>query len=72
MQACFDSGRLKDLPEEYTDFLLMREVYHCTPSEFDEQDDATIEAHLHFVKIQSDQQRIEAKRAEQRAKIKKK
>lgn len=48
----------------------MRDIYHCTPSELDAQDDRIIEMHLGFMAAQHDQQFIDQQRANQRAKIK--
>jgi len=39
----------------------MRNVYHCTPKEFDEQDDAVIEFHKQILALESKKTRKEAK-----------
>jgi hypothetical protein len=35
-----------DMPAEYLDLVLCRDVYRCTPPELDEIDNETLEAHL--------------------------
>lgn len=37
------------LPEEYVDLYLCREVYHCTPSQLDLEDGATVQKHLALI-----------------------
>jgi len=58
------------MPSEWTDFILMRDIYHCTPSELDEQDDAMIEMHAGFTNVSSKHSHIQSKREQQRAKLK--
>lgn len=59
------------MPTEWTDFLLATKVYHCTPSELDEQEDGVIEMHLAFIEVQGDMEHIEAMRQRQRERQKK-
>lgn len=59
------------MPSEWTDFVLMRDIYHCTPSELDAQDDAVVEMHAGFTKVAADYEMIRARREKQRAKFKK-
>lgn len=54
---------------EYTDFLLMRDVWHCTPSEFEEQSEYNISLHKSILNMEAEYQRKEERRAEQRAKL---
>lgn len=56
------------MPQEYIDFILIKELYHCTPSELDEQDQNIVDLHLSFLGIQADESYKESKRAEQRSK----
>jgi hypothetical protein len=37
-----------DPPEEYIEYKLCHEVYHCTPAELDEQDSFTVNLHWAF------------------------
>jgi hypothetical protein len=54
---------------EYIDFLMISELYHCTPEELDRQDSSTINQHLNFMRIRAEEQNKDAKRAEQRARL---
>ena len=45
-----------DPPQEYLDFLLCAHVYHCTPSELDEQPALTANLHLEFYNKEQVQQ----------------
>jgi len=38
---------------EYTDYILCKEVYHCTPSELDEQDWSRVRAHITCMNVES-------------------
>ena len=48
----------------------MKDVYHCTPSEFDLQDDKVIQMHREFIRIENEEADLERRRAEQRARLK--
>jgi hypothetical protein len=56
-------------PEEYLDFLLMRDVYRCTPAQLDEIDDATVTMHREFIRMERKLSFVANKRREQRDKI---
>lgn len=60
------------MPQEWTDYLLIKELYHCTPAELDAQEDSIAEMHLGFLGAQRSSENIEHRREKQRAKIKKK
>lgn len=47
----------------------MRDIYHCTPSQLDDEDDAIVEAHREFIRMDAKQRRIAERRAAQRGKI---
>lgn len=49
---------------------MMQEVYHCTPSEFYAQDHNIVDMHIELLNIKAKKNKIEAKRQEQKAKIK--
>ena len=38
--------KVGDVPAEYMDLMLCRDVYHCTPTELDGQDWARVAEHL--------------------------
>lgn len=58
------------VPAEYVDFLLIRELYHCTPSELDQQDEYITSLHVDFMNIEAEGNKLKNKRAEQQAKLK--
>lgn len=72
MGSCLDRNDYKSLPQEWADYLLIKELYHCTPEELDRQEYAITEMHIGFLGLQNRSQNIEGKRASQRAKFKKK
>lgn len=48
----------------------MKEIYHCTPSEIEEQDENMLNLHYNFLMEERQHEYIESKRAEQKAKQK--
>jgi hypothetical protein len=42
-----------EIPEEYTDLILCRDVYHCLPSELDKEDWQTIANHIAMIEAES-------------------
>lgn len=48
-------------PVEYLDYIMMTQLYHCTPKEFDEQDPRIIQLHKKFLNAE---RRAEQKRSE--------
>jgi hypothetical protein len=40
------------LPPEYVELVLCRDVYHCRPSELDEEDDERVAAHLICLEVE--------------------
>lgn len=63
-------SKQKTFPSEYIDYLLIKELYHCTPSELEEQDEIILQMHAEFMRAELKQQMFDQKRAEQQAKIK--
>jgi hypothetical protein len=54
----FDSGG-KNSPQEYIDYILMTELWHCTPADFFNQEESMIELHT---KIYNSKNRYEWKK----------
>jgi hypothetical protein len=54
----------------YWEFELMRNVYHCTPSELDEQDASIVELHTHILSLEARERRISEKSAGMKQKYK--
>ena len=62
------SGRYES--RELTDFVLMRDVYRCTPPQFDEIPEATIELHKAILSMESKERELDSKRAALKARAK--
>ena len=45
----------------------MKDVYHCTPSELDKQDESMLNMHYEFLMREREREHIENERAKQRA-----
>lgn len=54
--------------KEHRDYILIKELYHCTPSELDKQSEHTLQLHYTMLMEERKREAIEHKRAEQRAK----
>lgn len=54
--------------KEHRDYILIKELYHCTPSELDKQNEHTLQLHYTMLMEERKWEAIEHKRAEQRAK----
>lgn len=63
-------GNAKEAPQEYVDYVLIKNLYHCTPEELDKQDDFITSLHVDFMGLEAKEEALQAKRAEQAAKIK--
>lgn len=63
--------RRGDNTTEELHLYLMREVYHCPPSVFFEQDQEMIDLHIAIINEQQKKQKLDQKRATQKAKLKK-
>lgn len=62
MAALYIGGEANPAPWEWTELYLCRDVYHCTPSELQQQDWATVQRHLLALEIEHEVK--EAKRKE--------
>lgn len=60
----------KHMTKQHRDFVLMKEIYHCTPTELDEQEERVLQLHFEMLQEERKNEYIEQKRAEQRAKMK--
>jgi hypothetical protein len=43
-----------EMPAEYLDLVLCRDVYHCTPPQLDEIDNETLEGHLVCLEVEAE------------------
>ena len=46
-------GRGVRPPMEYLEYMLIKNVYHCTPSQLDDQSNDIIDLHLNFFNIEN-------------------
>jgi hypothetical protein len=58
------------MTKEHRDFVLIKELYHCTQKELDEQDESVLQLHFNMLQEEKKYEYIEQKRAEQKAKMK--
>lgn len=58
-----------NVSKEHRDFILMKEIYHCTPSELEKQDEHVLSMHYAMIMIEREEEFIEMKRKEQKAKV---
>lgn len=47
------SKEKREMPWEYVQLRLCRDVYHCTPSALDEEDWATVQTHLRLLDVEA-------------------
>jgi len=48
------------------DYILIKELYHCTPSELDEQDEQVTKLHFEIIMLERKKEYLDSKRAEQK------
>lgn len=60
------------MTQEYQDFLLIKNLYHCTPEELENQDYFTTDLHANFLGLEGDKSNLEDMRDKQKAKFSKK
>jgi len=58
------------MTKEHRDFVLIKELYHCTPDELDEQEERVLQLHFKMLQEEKKNEYIEQKRAEQKSKMK--
>lgn len=60
----------KNVSQEHRDYVLMKEVYHCSPKELERVPEWELNLHFAFLMSEREHEYIESKRAEQKAKQK--
>lgn len=60
------------ISKEHRDFILIKELYHCTPSELDEQEERVLAFHFQCLMQERKYENIESKKSEQATEVKKK
>ena len=58
------------MSSEHRDYILMKEVYHCSPKELEKVPERELNLHFAFLMSEREHEYIESKRAEQRNKQK--
>lgn len=58
------------MTKEHRDYVLIKELYHCKPSDLDEQEERVLQLHFRMLQEEKRHEYIEQKRAEQKAKMK--
>lgn len=58
-------------PQEYVDYILMTELWKCTPQEFEKQEEKMIDLHTRIYNEKNRKEWKEQKRSEQKASFKK-
>jgi len=56
----------KWVTREHRDYILIKELYHCTPTELDKQPERILNMHFEMLMEERKHEYIEAKRNEQR------
>lgn len=57
------------MTKEHRDYVLMKEIYHCTPSDLDKQEERLLQLHFEMLQEEKKHEYLEQKRAEQKAKM---
>ena len=60
----------KDVSLEHRDYILMKDIYHCSPVELDRVPERELNLHFAFLMAEREHEYKESKRAEQKAKQK--
>jgi hypothetical protein len=53
-------------PIEYRDYILIKDLYHCTPSELDKQEEKKLQLHFDILMYERKQEYLKSKRSEQK------
>lgn len=60
------------ITREHRDYILMKEIYHCSPSELDNQDEFVLQLHFEFYMAEREEEYYQSKRNEMRSSNRKK
>ena len=61
------------LTKEHRDYILIKELYHCKPSDLDNEEESVLDLHFQMIQEERKREYIQQKRAEQkRASLRKK
>jgi len=56
--------------QEHRDYILMKEIYHCSPKDLEDIPEWELDMHFAFLMAERKHDYIESKRAEQKSKLK--
>ena len=56
-----------NITQEHRDYILMKEVYHCTPKELERVSEHELNLHFAFLMAEREHEFIEYKRSQQKA-----
>ena len=56
--------------KEHRDYILCKEVYHCSPFFLENVEERLLDLHFDFYSLEKEKQRLDAKRQEQQASVK--
>lgn len=57
------------LDKEHRDYILCKEIYHCTPEQLDNVDEYTLQLHFAFYNAEKKEEDLQRKRAEQKSSL---
>jgi hypothetical protein len=54
------TGEDRPMPWEYIEYVMCKDIYHCTPDEFRQQDIETVLLHLAFFNLENTVKNLDA------------
>lgn len=54
------------LTKEHRDYILIKELYHCKPSDLDNEEESVLNLHFQMIQEERKREHIQQKRAEQK------
>ena len=57
------------IDKEHRDYILCKEVYHCTPKQIDEVEEVVLQLHFDFYNSEKREEYLNTKRAEQKSNL---
>ena len=56
---------------EHRDYILIKELYHCTPSEIDNEEDRLLDLHFEFLMLERKNEKVLQEKEKQKANVRK-
>lgn len=60
----------KNITKEHRDYILIKELYHCSPSELEKEEEAVLDLHFRMIQEERKREYIQQQREQQKAKMK--